>query len=88
MMFRGSVRVPDAAHGGWWRAGSQLDLEIAGNLGVCGSRPNKLGKNNLPENCLAFACFPSTGRFESRRRGRPSSVKAHPRIENNWKNLG
>ena len=31
-MFRGFVYVPDATHGGWWRAESRLDLEIAGNL--------------------------------------------------------
>jgi hypothetical protein len=53
-MFRGSVYVPDATHGGWWRAESQLDLEIAGTPGVSGSRPNNLRNNSLSESSLQF----------------------------------
>ena len=51
-MFRGFVYVPDATHGGWWRVESRLDLEIVGNLGVCGSRPNNLG-NPDDVSCLS-----------------------------------
>ena len=56
-MFRGSVYVPDATHVGWWSAESQLDrIEIAGNLGVCGSRPNNMKKTACPK---AVSCSPS-----------------------------
>jgi hypothetical protein len=51
-MFRGSVYVPDATHGGWWRAESQLD--IAGTPGVSGSKPNNLRNNSLSESSLQF----------------------------------
>ena len=51
-MIRGSVYVPDATHRGWWRAESQLDLEIAGTPGVSGSRPNNLG-NPDDVSCLS-----------------------------------
>ena len=76
-MFRGFVYVPDATHGGWWRADSRLDLEIARNLGVCGSRPNNLRNNNLSESSLQFRA--SDGHECGIRTSYPDDVSCLPR---------